>query len=232
MGSLNGGEIMLTWLAEGGAFMYAILGVSVIAFGVIIERVWTLSFSYTWDGKFFHHFNRLLKSQDFVSAERMCRETGHPLARVMLLSLGNRAESAEIYESAAQIGMQKLASKIAKRTGLLQMFGNVATLLGLLGTIQGLTVAFSSLSASSGAEKGALLAAGISTAMNTTAFGLIVAIPCVVAYTLLSNKENAILDEYSNQVDSLLHHLNRASLQESVPGRADRIVDMDHRSAI
>ena len=225
---------MLQWMAEGGIFMYAILGVSVLAFAVIIERVWTLTFSYTWDSKFFYHFNKLLKNQDFVNAERMCRETGHPLARIMLTSLGDRTESPEVYESAANIGMQRLAAKISKRTGLLQMFGNVATLLGLLGTIKGLTIAFASLSAASGAEKGALLASGISTAMNTTAFGLIVAIPCIVAYTLLSNKENSILDEYGAQVESLLHYLTKARSTDDVSlnNGAHVAVEPTHRSAV
>jgi len=85
------------------------------------------------------------------------------------------------------------------------MIANVATLVGLLGTIQGLIIAFSSLATADPANKAELLANGISTAMNTTAFGLIVAVPCIIAYTVLSNKENDIIQEYERTINEILH---------------------------
>ena len=85
------------------------------------------------------------------------------------------------------------------------MIGNVATLLGLLGTIQGLIQSFSSLAALDAASKATALANGISTAMNTTALGLIVAIPCIVSFTILSNKERAILQKYDEVLSEVIH---------------------------
>jgi biopolymer transport protein ExbB len=87
------------------------------------------------------------------------------------------------------------------------MVGNVATLVGLLGTIQGLVLSFSSLAGADPAKKAELLASGISTAMYTTAFGLIVAIPCIVAFTYLTNVEEELLKGYDEVTSDVMHSL-------------------------
>ena len=90
--------------------------------------------------------------------------------------------------------------KLEKRTPYLSMIANVATLLGLLGTILGLINSFSAVAHADAADKAALLSAGISLAMNTTAFGIIAAIPCMVAYSYLVEKTNELVDEINENV--------------------------------
>lgn len=82
-----------------------------------------------------------------------------------------------------------------KRVGFLAMLGNVATLTGLLGTITGMIKSFAAVSYANPAEKASLLAAGISEAMNATAFGLIVAIPALLAFAVLQNRANILSDD-------------------------------------
>jgi biopolymer transport protein ExbB/TolQ len=88
----------------------------------------------------------------------------------------------------------EIMPKLEKRTPYLAILANIATLLGLLGTIVGLIDAFSAVAAADPAEKGALLSSSISVAMNTTALGLIAAIPLMLIHALLTNKTTEIVD--------------------------------------
>jgi len=85
--------------------------------------------------------------------------------------------------------------RISKRTEYLNMIANISTLMGLLGTIQGLIQAFTAVSNVDAAQKATMLAGGISMALNTTAFGLMVAIPCMVSYSILNSMSDQILDD-------------------------------------
>ena len=196
---------VINFIQSGGTFMYIILGISVLAIAIILERYFTLSMSYQYDEGFFKGILRTLRGGNAQQAILLCKETGHPLAKTLGAVLNYHSAPAEARESAAGVAFQKLTAKLQKRTNYLSLFGNVATLVGLLGTIQGLIMSFSSLAGASGAEKAELLAQGISTAMNTTAFGLIVAIPCLIAHHMLSNKENALLDKYEETLNEALH---------------------------
>ena len=85
--------------------------------------------------------------------------------------------------------------QIEKRTGFLAMIANVATLAGLLGTITGMIKSFAAVSQANPMEKATLLSNGISEAMNTTAFGLIVAIPTLLVYSVLANRSQVLTDD-------------------------------------
>jgi biopolymer transport protein ExbB/TolQ len=103
--------------------------------------------------------------------------------------------------------------KLQKRTQYLAMLANISTLLGLLGTIQGLIQSFSAVNLEEAASRTGVLAQGISIAMYTTAFGLIVAIPCLVAYSFLQSKTVKIVDEidqYSVKLVNLLSMREKA----------------------
>jgi biopolymer transport protein ExbB/TolQ len=90
--------------------------------------------------------------------------------------------------------LMEVMPRLEKRTHYLATFANIATLLGLLGTIIGLIRAFTAVANANPAEKADMLSASISVAMNTTAFGLMVAIPLLLLHTLLQTKTTAIVD--------------------------------------
>lgn len=198
---------MMEFIRSGGEFMYVILGLSVFALAIAIEKYYSFYVSYRYDEGFFQLILQHAKSGDLRSAGGLCYNTSHPLAKILLVMLNHHQSTKEALESVIGIEVKKLVPKIQRRTGYLQMIGNIATLVGLLGTIQGLILSFKSLAGATAATKAELLAAGISTAMNTTAFGLIVAIPSVVCYTNLSNKESQILQKYEETISELLHIL-------------------------
>jgi biopolymer transport protein ExbB/TolQ len=87
------------------------------------------------------------------------------------------------------------------------MFGNVATLLGLLGTISGMIISFASVASANPAERATLLSAGISEAMNCTAFGLLVAIPALVAYAVFQNRTDRVVTELTQETSRIFHDL-------------------------
>ena len=107
--------------------------------------------------------------------------------------------------------------RLESRTHYLATFANIATLLGLLGTIIGLIQAFTAVAEANPAEKADLLSASISVAMNTTAFGLIVAIPLLLVHTVLQSKTTRIIDslemvsvKFLNAVDERRHQQSAA----------------------
>jgi biopolymer transport protein ExbB len=109
----------------------------------------------------------------------------------------NRVRSArrrEDVEQAMEESLMEVMPRLEKRTHYLATFANIATLLGLLGTIIGLINAFTAVSNANPAEKADMLSASISVAMNTTAFGLMVAIPLLLVHTVLQSKTTAIID--------------------------------------
>jgi biopolymer transport protein ExbB/TolQ len=114
----------------------------------------------------------------------------------------------DIQEGVEETTIKELP-RMTQRLSYLALFANIGTLLGLLGTIGGLQTLFSSLAAVEAERKAAMLAAGIAQAMNTTAFGLLVAIPSMVAYTVLFNKQQRITKDLDEAVTKLLNYLRK-----------------------
>lgn len=117
-------------------------------------------------------------------------------------------------------------SRVEKRIGFLAMFANVATLIGLLGTITGLIHSFAGIANANPAEKATILSQGISLAMNTTAYGLIVAVPALIAYAVLQNRATRLTDDLNkgalNLFIQLGFHYEPVSVTKDVPAKAGR----------
>ena len=111
--------------------------------------------------------------------------------RIDLELPGVRREDIEI---AMEESMMEIIPQLEKRTSYVALASSIATLLGLLGTIMGLIQAFTAVANANPAEKADLLSASISVAMNTTAFGLMVAIPLLVTHVVLTTKTGQIVD--------------------------------------
>ena len=196
---------ILTEFIGNDPFMWTIALLLVIAGALGIERSVALFMNYHVKNKFFSKVKSMVKDGRIREAYNSCLTTSHPLSKVIAAVLYNANKGQGAIESASDIEIQKVLPGIQARTSYINMIGNVSTLIGLLGTIFGLVKSFSSLGAASGADKAAMLASGISQAMNTTAFGLIVAIPCIIMYTVLSSKEDRILKKYDEVVSEMTH---------------------------
>jgi biopolymer transport protein ExbB/TolQ len=137
-----------------------------------------------------------LKQGNFTAAMQVTSKSKAAIAQIMTYGL-NRVRSArrrEDVEQAMEESLMEVMPKLEKRTHYLATFANIATLLGLLGTIIGLINAFTAVSNANPAEKADMLSASISVAMNTTAFGLMVAIPLLLVHTVLQTKTTSIID--------------------------------------
>ncbi len=196
---------MLKFLNSGGPFMWVIMSVSIFAIAIMIEKIYFLFFYYKPSITFYKDVIKHIRKNDLPAAKLLCSGTSHPLAKVILVILNNFNTSKDAMESEINKEIQKLVPKVQKHTSYLQMIGNVSTLLGLIGTIQGLIISFSSISGKGAANKSEALARGISTAMNTTALGLIIAIPCIVAFTIFVNNETSIMQKYNEIITEIVH---------------------------
>ena len=108
-------------------------------------------------------------------------------------------------------------SRLEKRTGFLATIGNVGTLLGLLGTVVGMIASFSSVASVNPVEKANLLSQGISMAMHSTAYGLIMAIPALVMFAVLQNRANTLAEDLNQAALMVFNWLSFN--YEAVPNR-------------
>ncbi|MCO7223233.1 MotA/TolQ/ExbB proton channel family protein [Pleionea sp. CnH1-48] len=186
---------IISFFQEGGLFIYPIAVVFALGLVISIERWLFLSREKIRNVKAFDSFLPLLRTTDVEKMLLFTRESKAPVTRVigcgldMMKVTKHRAD----IEHSMNEGMLEAMPQLETRTGYLSVLANIATLLGLLGTIIGLIGAFSAVATADPANKSTLLSESISVAMNTTAFGLIAAIPLLVFHAILQNKTSAIV---------------------------------------
>jgi biopolymer transport protein ExbB len=187
---------IVEFFVAGGPFMYPILAVFAVGSAVAIERYVTLTLVRARNRGMWNKLQPALDGGEFDKARELT--AGNDSAIAQLLSLGLARQGAvrrrEDIEIAMEEGMMEIIPQLEKRTPYLALAANIATLLGLLGTIMGLIQAFTAVSEANPAEKADLLSAAISVAMNTTAFGLLVAIPLLITHTIVTTKTGEIVD--------------------------------------
>lgn len=184
------------FFSSGGAFMYPILLVFAVGAAIAIERYVSLTRVTRMNQSAWRQIQPLLSEGDFDKAREVSTEDASPIARLlsMGLSLQGAVRRREDVEIVMEEGMMEAIPQLEKRTPYIALASSIATLLGLLGTIIGLIQAFTAVANANPAEKADLLSASISVAMNTTAFGLMAAIPLLVVHALLATKTNEIVD--------------------------------------
>ena len=187
---------IIGFFVTGGPFMYPILLVFAVGTAIAIERFVTLTTVTAKNQSAWSKVQPALMSGDFDQAREMTTNDDSTISQ--LLSMGLARQGAvrrrEDIEIAMEEGMMEIIPQLEKRTPYVGLASSIATLLGLLGTIMGLIQAFTAVANANPAEKADLLSASISVAMNTTAFGLMVAIPLLVTSSVLTSKAGSIID--------------------------------------
>jgi biopolymer transport protein ExbB len=180
----------------GGAFMFPILFVVAIATAITIERYITLAKMGARNRRTWSQVEPALTSGDFDKMREITSKDDSAIARVlnMGLALQGAVRRRDDVEKAIQESMMEIVPQLEKRTHYLATLANVATLLGLLGTVSGLIHAFAAVATVNPAEKANLLSASISEAMNCTAFGLLTAVPILVIHAFLQSKTTGLSD--------------------------------------
>lgn len=191
-----------------------------IAIAIAIERTIALFKSYPIQNMdaFFARISDLVMADRLSEAVSVCDQLpGKPAAQVVKLALLRAHQPEELIENGLGISVNKAAQAIQKRTQFLATIANVATLLGLLGTIAGLIASFEAVGTADASQKSVLLANGISSAMNATMLGLGVAIPCMVLFSFLMNRTNRLVAEVDQSAMQVMDILKQKfySAQES-----------------
>ena len=204
---------IVRFFQEGGLFMYPIVIVLALGLSIAVERWLYLTMTTASNKSLWNKVAPYLKSGNLSGAMQVTSKSKAAVGQIMTYGL-NRVRSArrrEDVEQAMEESLMEVMPKLEKRTHYLATFANIATLLGLLGTIIGLINAFTAVSNANPAEKADLLSASISVAMNTTAFGLIVAIPLLLVHTLLQTKTTEIIDSLEMASVKFLNSITEAS---------------------
>ncbi len=204
---------------EGGLFMYPIAIVLGLGLAIAIERWVFLTLTTAKNKALWNAVTPYLKAGNLAGAVQVTSKSGAAIGQIMTYGL-NRVRSArrrEDVEQAMEESLMEVMPRLEKRTHYLATFANIATLLGLLGTIVGLISAFTAVATANPAEKADLLSASISVAMNTTAFGLIVAIPLLLVHTLLQTKTTEIIDSLEMASVKFLNTITERSGGEPQP---------------
>lgn len=180
----------------GGAFMYPILIVFALGLAITVERFLYLLRTQSRTQKVWSQLTPMLKANDYDRAKALTKSNKTPLAVILNYGFARQTPNAKRkkVEMAMEEGMMEALPALEERTHYLATFANIATLLGLLGTIVGLIQAFTAVASADPADKANLLSASISVAMNTTAFGLIVAIPLLLTHSYLSTRTAKIVN--------------------------------------
>ncbi|MCR8922366.1 MotA/TolQ/ExbB proton channel family protein [Dasania sp. GY-MA-18] len=189
-------DTILRFFQTGGAFMYPIAVVLVIGVAIAIERWLVLTAAKGANKKAFDQLLPALNKGEYAKIVEGSTRSSIPMYRIVgaglaRFSTSNRRDDVEY---AMEEGIMEALPRLEKRTPYLATLANISTLLGLLGTIIGLIAAFSAVANADPAEKATLLSNSISVAMNTTAFGLISAIPLLLFHSLLQTKTSEIVD--------------------------------------
>ncbi|MDH3870036.1 MAG: MotA/TolQ/ExbB proton channel family protein [Desulfuromonadales bacterium] len=181
---------------KGGMFMYPILLVLAVGVAIAVERWMQLARTRNENRKMWDQVQPVLSQGEFDKAREMVNEDKSTISQMLSMGLARQGavRRREDIEIAMEESMMEIIPQLEKRTPYLALLSNIATLLGLLGTIMGLIEAFTAVSNANPAEKADLLSASISVAMNTTAFGLMVAIPLLLVHAKLTTTTGQIVD--------------------------------------
>lgn len=188
----------LSFIRESFWHVAPILLAGAFAVAIIAERARALFVTYPipQPQAFYDKIRELVLSGKMGEAVSLCdRYSSKPAAQVMKQALLRAHQPESLIENGLQIAVADSTAQIQRRTSFLSTIANVATLLGLFGTIAGLIASFEAVGHADPQQKAALLAAGISQAMNATMMGLGVAIPCMVMFSFLMNKSNRLVGE-------------------------------------
>jgi len=204
---------VVKFFQTGGPFMYPILFVLALGVAIAIERFIYLSSTQGKTSKIWKQLVPMLKANDYDRAMKLTDSIKSPLAVVLnygFARLNTSTKRADI-EAAMEEGIMEVMPNLEQRTHYLATFANIATLLGLLGTIIGLIQAFTAVAAADPAEKADLLSASISVAMNTTAFGLVAAIPMILMHSYLATKTSRMVDNLEMAAVKCLNLMSKES---------------------
>jgi len=185
----KGGCLMYEFISQGGTVMYILIATSLLSLTIIFERLWSLRSSVVIPVKKIKQVEDAVREGNAEQALELCKNNNTAMSRILWVALKNRGVKRSIMkEILEEVGRQEVAH-LERFVGILALIAAIAPLLGLLGTVIGMIDVFQVISVE-GVGKADVLASGISKALNTTAAGMSIAIPTLVAYRFFEAKIN------------------------------------------
>lgn len=219
-----------SFMNDGGVFMWIIFAIWCVGICISVERIKAII---TFDingsalmGKIKKH----VLLNEVQEAIQLCSNSNALLCQVMRAGLKRANQTKEQIRDAIDSSILESLPKLDKRMSYLGLIANVSTLLGLLGTIQGLIQSFAAVADANPADKARLLANGIAVAMNTTALGLVSAISIMVIHTILMSKSEKIIGDIEENSTKLVDLLgtkhNHAGVSNTRPSNTTPNADV------
>lgn len=208
---------IVAFFKEGGPFMFINIFWLACAIAVVIERIVTLMFRYNLNAPpFMEQITKLVLTGNPDRAVKLCGAAPNaPLAKVIRAGL-TRANRGELeVAKAVEESVLENTPQISARIQWLWSIANIATLMGLIGTIAGLIGTFKSLGNVPADQKQALLSKGISEAMNNTAFGLGIAVTCIIFHLFLTAYAKRMIETVELNAMKLENLLSRRQAGET-----------------
>ena len=203
------------FLEDGGTLMYFNLGTSIIVLSMIVDRlIFFLVKSSVNARAFLENIRKLVLANNIDRAIKLCSATTAPVAQVAKAGLQRMHRGDIAVAQAIEECLVDVTPMIKKRIQILWSLANIATLIGLLGTVAGLIRAFGAVSAAKPEERSALLTKGISEALNNTAMGLGIAVLCIIAHAILSSmskRQNSDLEAFALKLENLLSEVSHGA---------------------
>jgi biopolymer transport protein ExbB len=209
------GYSIVGFFQKGGLFMYPILLVFLAGLAITVERWVQLNRTRSVNRKMWNELHPALAKGDFDKAKSIISKDDSTISQMLGMGLARMGvvRRREDIEIAMEESMMEIIPQLEKRTPYVALLSNIATLLGLLGTIMGLIEAFTAVANANPAEKADLLSASISVAMNTTAFGLMSAIPLLLFHSKLTSTTGQIVDSLEMASVKALNSLSNFNMR-------------------
>jgi len=208
--------VFVSFFQQGGIFMYPILFVFLAGLSISLERWFQLSRTRSINQKVWDSLYPMLSKGQLEKVRKTVSKDKSTISKMLGMGLSRQSgvRRREDMEIAMEESMMEIIPQLEKRTPYVALLSNIATLLGLLGTIMGLIQAFTAVANANPAEKADLLSASISVAMNTTAFGLMSAIPLLLFHAKISSTTGQIVDSLEMASVKALNSISIAHRQK------------------
>ena len=201
---------IVSLLSKGGFFVYPILLCSVVALAIFLKKFFLIQEKKVLPEFFLNKLQSYLSAREVSNAIALCKSNKSSFAKIALAILSNHNLSKVEIEKVAEDEGSRQIFILSQSNELLGSLSNISTLLGLLGTISGMITVFQVISTQTVVDPPSL-AGGISEALYTTAFGLIVAIPTFIGYKFINNKVLEISNKLQTESDKLINELRKIS---------------------
>jgi biopolymer transport protein ExbB/TolQ len=190
---------------EGGPFMYTILAVSIYSLALIFRKSYLLWYRYRLaEDEITKAIFKQIESNNYARAIQYCNGKSHPLTGILKAGLMRANKSEREIRRAVEVAASEELPRFKRGVAYLPHLANVSTMVGLLGTIRGLIIAFSGMEGGDAVKRQEALSTGIAIAFRATFFALSVAVVLVLAFVILNTKQNRMLDKMEHVVTSVV----------------------------